>query len=469
MKKFYLSFFTMKKVFFISILALACMVCTTSCSDDDEKGGEALTGLNVAPQTFKGAVGAVQKVTVTAVPTGADLGTLSWTSSVASVATVDQTGIITIVGVGTTDVTVTSGTISKVIPVEGTINGLTVADEDGNTAGTYPYNGTPITVNLTATIAPPNSGKTPVWSSSAATATVTAAANGLTAEVTIIGEGTAVITADVDGVTATYTISTESVFETAVGYWTFDDLTNLGAATRGGIDLVVDNELVTAVNGPVDGNGAVRGSLERKVDGDNGYGFDNVGLDLTWNHPMTGQVDNKIRSFSMLLDVKVLHQDPSVPTSTARNIWDPIYWNGQEDSPQAGLYIAWEDRGGTNIKISANLTGGWDGLLIDDSFDAATIAGNEPWIRFVFSVEPDVEDPERVIVKYYVNGQVAPTASAAWSAWGINEIVQGSPVYFMTKRKHDKEVKGQYDLSTLAVWDHVLTPEDIASLGGVSK
>jgi hypothetical protein len=457
----------MKRVFFISIMALACMVCTTSCGDDEPGGGDAtLTGITVTPPNFKGAEGAEQKITVTAVPAGAPLGTLTWASSATSVATVDQAGIVKIVGVGTAEITVTAGTFSQKVSIEGIISGLTVTDGDGN-AGVYPYNGTPIIVNLTATIAPPNSGKTPVWSSSAATATVVAGSDGLTAEVTITGEGTAIITAEVDGVTATYTISTSSVFETAVGYWTFDDLTNLGAATRGGIDLVIDNELVTVVDGPVDGNGAVRGSLERKEGDGSGYGYEGVGLDIKWDHPMTGQFDgDKIRNFTMLLDVKVLHQDRIIQTNTARNIWDPIYWNGKEDTEQAGLYIAWEDRD-PDIKISANLTGGWDGLTL--SYDGATLDGNEPWIRFVFSFEYSEDDPENMTCRYYVDGKEALTPSHGWNALGLMEIVQGSPVYFMTKRKFDKEVKGQYDLSTLAVWDHVLTPEDIASLGGVSK
>jgi hypothetical protein len=31
------------------------------------------------------------------------------------------------------------------------------------------------------------------------------------------------------------------------------------------------------------------------------------------------------------------------------------------------------------------------------------------------------------------------------------------------------QIKVQYDLSTLAVWDRVLLPEEITLLGGVSK
>jgi hypothetical protein len=295
-----------------------------------------------------------------------------------------------------------------------------------------------------------------VWSSNAATATVTAAANGLTAEVTITGEGTAIITADVDGVTATYTISTESVFETAVGYWTFDDAADLGKATRGDIGLEI-SDVVTAVDGPVTGNGAVRGTFEeRDLEGDNT-------VNITWNHQMAGQVEDKIRNFTMLLDVKTIYQDPA---GILRQVWAPVYWNGTD--AQAGLFLLWVDYG-TSFGLAANLTGGYDYLIPDGTYTSATISGNEPWIRFVFSVEPDVEDPEKVIVKYYLNGQEAPTPSASWSAWGINEIIQGSPVHFMTKRKPDKQFKGQYDLSTLAVWDHVLTPEEISSLGSVSK
>jgi uncharacterized protein YjdB len=441
----------MKRVFFISIMALACMVCTTSCGDDEPGGGDAtLTGITVTPANFKGAVDAVQKITATPVPANATLGTLTWASSASSVATVDQSGIVKITGVGTAEVTVTSGTISQKVSVEGTISGLTVTDGDSNSAGTYPYNGTPIIVELTATIAPPNSGKTPVWSSSAATATVVAASDGLTAEVTITGEGAAIITADVDGVTATYAISTTSVFESAAGYWTFNDAANLGKATRGE-DLIFALDSIDVVDGPSDTKKAIQ--LIKDANG------------LLWNHSMPADVDGtespdaerqnfRIKTYTILIDAKPYTEDRVYHSILGNESFDNSLFTFR---PRDGaLTIAHR---GTAINVYADYS--------------------EPkWIRLVAVVayNPDV-DPEWAFpygadFNFYANGEYAGTSTRlytgtdSWTTDYMNVLYSDLPVRFL---RSTPDGTNSYPVSTIAVWNRALTAEEIASLGGVSK
>ncbi|MDR1584265.1 MAG: Ig-like domain-containing protein [Prevotellaceae bacterium] len=109
----------MKKVFLFLSLALACTIVMTSCGKDDD-GTVALTSINVSPPSVKAEKGASVTVTATPVPGNATGVSFEWISKDPSIATVDN-GKITIVSVGTTTVTVSSGSVSKDIPVEGIV------------------------------------------------------------------------------------------------------------------------------------------------------------------------------------------------------------------------------------------------------------------------------------------------------------------------------------------------------------
>jgi hypothetical protein len=462
----------MKKVFFISVMALVCMVCTTSCGDDDEKGGDAaLTGITITPPSFKGAVGAVQKLTATAVPAGAPLGTLTWASSAASVATVDQAGVVTIAGVGTAEVTVTSGAFSQKVSIEGTISGLTVTDGEDNSTGVYPYNGTPIIVELTATITPDNSGKTPVWSSNAATATVVA--DGLKAVVTINGEGAAVITADIDGVTATYMISTTSVFESAAGYWTFNDPENLGKATRGE-DLRFEADWVQVVDGPSANKKAVYVKENPAFEAPNygncpdvtdGYGFfwdhtmigtGEVTCPGGWTDAETGILGNIVGQFTFLMDVRVPVEPNNYHYPTFLTRHDYIFHYGLDLRPDNG-----------NLVICSNW--GTRGAVAVDM-----VAGQEPWVRVVIKCDHTTlieagMTPDgwgRGDISVYSNGTNVYEGTGETSL-GFAAIVEGQPIKFLGGMPEGQNFN--YSVSTIAVWNRLLTDDEIASLGGVSK
>jgi hypothetical protein len=117
----------MKKVFLFLSLALVCTIVMTSCGKEDEGTKDvALTGINVSPASVKTTVGNSITVTATPVPENATGVNFEWTPADPTKATVEKTadgkGKITIVALGTTTVTVSSGSVKKEITVEGVIS-----------------------------------------------------------------------------------------------------------------------------------------------------------------------------------------------------------------------------------------------------------------------------------------------------------------------------------------------------------
>ncbi|MDR1880685.1 MAG: Ig-like domain-containing protein, partial [Tannerellaceae bacterium] len=190
-------------------------------------------------------VGESARIKVKFTPSDAADVKLVWSSNNESVATVND-GIVTIVGVGTAIITVSSGNISKTVAVTGAIRSLTLTAPEGIEllpGTTFP---------LTAIPDPADAQISLVWTSdNEAVATVTSAG-----EVTIEGNGTANITATAGPVSATYAVICEDLFDSASGYWEFDDPSNLVRAVRGE-QLVQRGDGIKLVEGPSATNLAV--------------------------------------------------------------------------------------------------------------------------------------------------------------------------------------------------------------------
>jgi hypothetical protein len=194
----------MKRIFFYTILMLSSIISITGCDKENEEEVIALTDITVEPPIINLLVGGEQKVTATPVPANATGVTFTWNSQDVNVATVDQSGLVTVIGVGTTTVTVSSGSISKNITVGGVISSITVKDAEGNTSGDYIVGAEP--VQLTATIDPAGASITATWqSSNELVATVST-----TGLVTITGVGIDTISAIVGNVKADYILSVSS-------------------------------------------------------------------------------------------------------------------------------------------------------------------------------------------------------------------------------------------------------------------
>jgi hypothetical protein len=454
----------MKKVILFSILALVCTAVMTSCGDDDKN--VPLTGINVAPRTIKLPVGGEQKITVTAVPADAtDVVAYTWTSQNPGIATVDAAGLVKIVGVGTTTITVSNGAgISVDIPVEGTLNSLTVTDEEDRSAFTYAYNGQPILINLKATLVPPVTDLKPVWSASAANATVEAADDGLTAVVTLTGEGAVVITAAVGDISGTYAISTTSIFESAYGYWTFDDETNLGKATRG-TDLTVHS--VEVVPGPSPTKGAVQMKDGQKA--------------LEWEHNLPvrdyvythiwGEYEYKATDeITLLFDVDA---GPLWEVGEA-NSFDrcaaPLYWNDKSDETCFVMRYYNDNTmnvyaNGTRWNLRENQKRGWYRVVIKIW----------PFRQGEEIQGPEVTDPDISFHReVWVDGTLINDGMRSDNSYFRVAFVEGAKVWFLSSAERDVE-KGDPKLnhsipcSTIAVWNRLLDPEEIVQLGGVSK
>jgi hypothetical protein len=440
----------MRKVFLFLTTALVCMTFATSCGEDD--GGVEPTGISVSPKTIKLPVGQGQTVAVSTVPADADPMTYTWTSQDQSVATVDN-GAVRIVGVGKTTVTVTGGSFSATIDVEGTLNSLNLKDAGGNASGTYPYNGTAITFTLTASIEPAGAAVTPVWTSNAGHVTVEAATDGMSATVTISGEGTASVTADVSGVTGSYAISTTSVFESAVGYWTFNDPASIGKATRGA-DLTYSPGQLAVVDGPSATKKAVRitGATEWS-------GAEEI-QGLLWNHPVTDE--GKLQNYTVLMDARVT----SNPVGKYYVVYDP-------GSGVAGITFRSRDDGSGFGELTVNHGGSTK--IYFATKGSFTPGGDytpneEPWVRLVFTVQKDAGDNTSWSYVACIDGKITPELCIDGSHGDITfyRLNAGVPMRFLMGAG-PSETNHPFDVSTIAVWDRVLTKDEMASLGGVSK
>jgi uncharacterized protein YjdB len=404
------------------------------------------------------AIGDTAKMIATPLPANATDVSFVWKSADESIAKVDQSGIITITGIGSTIVTVSSGKVIAEIKVEGTIKSIVITDGDGRTGGAYNVG---YALQLFTTFEPAGAAVTPVWTTDNKDV-ATVGEDGL---VTIHKKGFATITATVGKCKNTYTVGTTSPFADVSGYWRFNNAANLGEAVTGG-DLVINNAVVSAVAGPSSSNGAVRGGWEER-----GVGENNV-ENIRWDHSMKGDFEHntKLRNYTVMMDIKVPYQDPP---GKMRQVWNPL--SSWELERRAALYILWADFGAGSEQgfgLAASLTGELEYLLQDTTYQTlnpTTIKGNEKWIRFVYVFRYDGNNT-RTKCELYVDGKPAIDPLASYTNdlnWTDCELVIGKPVYFMTGVKSDKSYKGQYDLSTLAVWNRFLSADEVAVLGGV--
>jgi hypothetical protein len=430
-------------LFLMSVLVLGMMM--TSCMMDEES--VTLTSIRVDPESIELPVGESQKVTVTAVPDNAIEVSYEWTSSNENVATVSQDGTVTIAGLGTATVTVKSGTITQDIPVTVTLKSLTVKDENDASAGTYPFTeglDDPVTFTLTATLDPAGSVK-PEWSVDVSTVTVAASSDGLSAIVSIKGEGTAVVSVTAGGLTATYTITTSSPMKTVKGYWTFDDPNNLYKATvgqdllPGGWDDAV--KPIAAADGPSESNGAINVPM---------YNFLKCVHGIAANGPEGAK---RVNEYTVMFDVMELNA----------SVYHPLLQcnvdNALNQTNESAFYLKSRGRIGTGeVGNSPNGT-----------------TKNGIWYRVIISAKAAVEGG---FCNYYLNGELLKENPFAknridHTRFTLNpagvlffaDTRPGNP-YNETGDGYDFKDDGLH-VAAVAIWDHPLTAEEIAALGGV--
>jgi hypothetical protein len=322
----------------------------------------------------------------------------------------------------------------------------------------------------------------PTWASSADNATVEAADDGLTATVTLTGIGTVIITATVNDVEGTYTISTSSAFESAAGYWTFEDPANLGKATIG-TDLT-ELAAVKSVEGPSATKNAVQVDpqtpalkwMHNLTIADTEYEF-------MWHEWHKYKIAN---TFTVLFDVRPVEQWDmdrlASPLYYAENIREDEVENGVTYGFQAENAAFWVRSMDEVMKLYAN-GNQW-------SFDPFTPEKKaaKPWYRIVIKVWPALQtDPDADPTNHehafhrelWIDGKLVNDDLRGDNTYYRVGMFENSPVWFLTgspgNHTEYDEQKGKYvydipmPCSTIAVWDKLLSDDEIASLGGVSK
>lgn len=162
------------------------------------KSGSLATGITISPSTLEMNSGTTAQLMASLTPEGS-FGSVTWTSSDESVATVDGNGVVTAVAGGTCTITATAGGSLKMATCSVTVKQLVTSIVLSQTTAVLELDGF---VRLTATVLPENAAnKNVVWSSS--NEDVAPVRNG---RVDAYGYGTAIITceaADGSGVKAT--------------------------------------------------------------------------------------------------------------------------------------------------------------------------------------------------------------------------------------------------------------------------
>lgn len=160
--------------------------------------GSLATGITISPSTLEMNSGTTAQLMATLTPEGS-FGSVTWTSSDESVATVDANGVVTAVAGGTCTITATAGGSLKTATCSVTVKQMVTSIVLSQTKVVLELDGF---VRLTATVLPENAAnKNVVWSSS--NEDVAPVKNG---RVDAYGYGTATITceaADGSGVKAT--------------------------------------------------------------------------------------------------------------------------------------------------------------------------------------------------------------------------------------------------------------------------
>ncbi|MDE5581590.1 MAG: leucine-rich repeat protein [Treponemataceae bacterium] len=192
----------MKKKWIVAALA-ACAIVLAGCKALSEPERIAVESVTLNETTLMIAHGATGKLAATVKPDDADDKTVTWSSSDASVATVDNDGTVTAVKVGTATITATTWDGGKTATCKVTVNPMPVDSITLNPTTLTLTRGE--TGKLTATVTPDN--KTVTWSSS--DASVATVDNDGT--VTAVKVGTATITAQAGGKTATCAVTVNPI------------------------------------------------------------------------------------------------------------------------------------------------------------------------------------------------------------------------------------------------------------------
>jgi hypothetical protein len=249
-----------------------------------------------------------------------------------------------------------------------------------------------------------------------------------TGVITGVSKGTATVYATVGNVSDSVEVTVKAIvkmhelFESAAGYWQFDDASDPGIAATG-IDLVYTPANVEIISGHSDTDKAIR--MLSNGDG------------LQWNHSITGE---GVKTFTLMLDAWIELVDRR---------YYPIYWNTV--SPEGSMYL--RPRSGP---FTLNRRGATVGNFVENP-----VAGQEPWTRIV--IQFGIDENGGSFYRAYSNGAKIFEDTGGGADF---YFVEGKPVWFLYGPNSSDN--NPYKVSAIAVWDRILTAEEVASLGDVN-
>jgi hypothetical protein len=343
-------------------------------------------------------------------------------------ATITADGLLTAVKNGTVTVNATSSDGGNVVgSAEITISNQAVilvtsivvtADGGANTITTKGG-----TLQMIATILPENATeKTVTWSVSNGTGEASISAEGILAAIadgTVTAKATSKDGANIVG-SMVITISNQTTVRERMGWWKFDDISDLMKAEIG--QPLVPTGTISSVDGPKAGNLAVEVPL---------------GNYLAMTHGIAAN------GGGTLVNEYSIQWDFSIP---ATETWYAFLETSATTSDDADLFIAATENGGIG-RIPNSI--GCGSLL----YSAATVSA-DTWYRMLISVK------NGEFFRIYVNGELwldSPVIQAVDERYGL-----APTIYIFQDGDGDD---GTLKCSELGIWDVALTDAEATALG----
>jgi uncharacterized protein YjdB len=386
----------------------------TATSDISVTPAVPLTDIRIMPLTIPTLVaGDTLRLTAAPAPSDAPDFEPEWTSSDATVATVDKTGLVTSVAAGNVTVTASYFGATKsvditVIPAVPLTGIRLTPDVSVVLAGVVmQFSAAPIPENTTSELLPSWSSSKPGVATISETGLFTAVASGTTT--VTITSGNVTKTVDIT------VVSLEEFLKNSKGYWTFNDPSNIAKAITGApLDVVIDEAKggtpITTV-----GTGVVRVPTRSY---------------FIARHGIAG-VGGSVKEYSILIDFNM--------PSHANGEYNTLLQTDLSNSNDADCFI------NRSNQIGVGASG-----------YSASVVTPETWYRVIITRQ---ESDGIVSYDIYLDG-----TNILHSNNGDGRLILSPDgvVLFGDEDGEDKDL----DVSTVAIWDRALTAEEIALIGG---
>jgi uncharacterized protein YjdB len=374
------------------------------------------------------------------VPEGATYYNPVWSSNDNAVVSVSATGLVTAVAPGVTTVTVTSDNIFASVSASVTITVIPVVPLDDFTIAPDVVSiiSPGSTKRFKVTLYPENATEYfPVWTSSNPAAAIVSE-TGLLVPIEA-GKTTITLTSgSIQKTVEVNVVSVEAIYNSAKAHWTFEDPANLGKATKGN-DLELGkhegdyapfkDKDIEAADGPSPVNKSVflpKGAWARAV----------------YDIPANGGGSSRVNEYTIILDFK-----PMVVNDVA---YTAVIQTDVENRSETDLYLKSRGRIGNDKGTSS---------------DNTIKAGN--WYRLIITLKAGES------YKWYLDGTLLVSPGVP----GVDEdryTLDTRGMVFFGDGLPDQGGNGEFNeedvyVAGIAIWDYVLSADDISLLGGFEK